>query len=33
MEGKAKTIFYTNANPAVLSSLLEDRYTIVEKDF
>ena len=32
-EGTTKTIFYTNANPAVLSSLLENRYTIVEKDF
>jgi glutamate racemase len=30
---KSKNIFYTNASSAVLSNILEEKYTVLEKDF
>lgn len=30
---KSKNIFYTNASSAVLSNILEQKYTVLEKDF
>lgn len=31
--GKSNFIFYTNTNPKVLSDILENKYTVIEKDF
>lgn len=30
---KNEPLFYTNSNPKVLSEILENKYTIIEKDF
>ena len=30
---ESKQIFYTNSNPRVLNSILENKYTVIEKDF
>ena len=30
---KAKAIFYTNANPKVLSDILKHQYEVIQKDF
>ena len=30
---KSEPVFYVNSNPAVLRSILEDKYPVIEKDF
>ncbi len=30
---KSSQIFYTNSNPAILNTILEGKYTLIEKDF
>jgi glutamate racemase len=32
-DNKSDSVFYTNTNPKVLSEILENKYTVVEKDF
>ena len=33
IEGKKQAVFYTNANPTVLTAILENKYEVVFKDF
>lgn len=32
-QGNPSTIFYTNSNPKVLETILENKYTVLQKDF
>jgi glutamate racemase len=32
-EGESEPVFYANANPSVLKSILNDKYEVVQKDF
>jgi glutamate racemase len=32
-EGGSEPVFYTNANPSVLKSILNDKYEVIQKDF